>query len=436
MRILHTSDWHLGASYYGQSREKEQRAFLDWLVALIEERAVDALVVAGDVFHQASPGAEAQRLYYGFLARLAGLGGQTQSGGRRKVIVVGGNHDSAQRLDAPRELLGVLDTRVVGGHDAEREAREGSELGDATGVLVPLSGGSGEVELVIAAVPYLHDWHLGVRSFDTPEEQQRDALTRAFAEVYSRLADKAERAFPGVPLVATGHLTCLETRGARPTEEDAIPEEGGIHRVGTLGAMTPAIFDDRYGYVALGHIHRGFAVGRSGRVRYSGTPVQVSAVENPDRREVLLVDLSREGLSVEPVRVPVTRRLLALSGSLPELQAMLASLRVPESEEPPYLCVEARLEAPDPGAAQCLREAAKMGPAVPVLAQLSLTTVRSEDAARDAWDVERPEALTPERALELAWQSRHGGQARPSEEVWQRFRALLEKTRSAEEGTR
>ena len=352
MRILHTSDWHLGLEYFQRSRREEHETFLSWLLGTIEARNVDVLVVAGDVFDSTNPPAEAQHAYYRFLAELSRL--------QRTAVVVGGNHDSPSRLDAPREVLAALSAEVVGGYLAEREG----PLHDPAGVLVPIKrrGAGNEVLGVIAAVPYLHDWKLGVRGFDASAGDQLASLHDAFRGVYARLADKAEAAFPGVPLVATGHLTCLATAGEKPSDEDAVPIE--INRVGTLGAMGPQVFDPRFGYVALGHIHRGFAVDPAQRVWYSGTPVQVGSKEPAGVRRVLLVDLDESGGSVrvEKVSVPVTRRLVTLSGPLEEVVAKLANMTWAESELPPYVVVEALLDKVDLGARERLRTKAPEGP--------------------------------------------------------------------------
>jgi len=107
MKILHTSDWHLGRSLYGKKRYDEFSAFLDWLAETIEEQGIDALLIAGDVFDTSTPSNRAQALYYRFLCRVA-------TSCCRHVVVIAGNHDSPSFLNAPRELLRALDVHVVG----------------------------------------------------------------------------------------------------------------------------------------------------------------------------------------------------------------------------------------------------------------------------------------------------------------------------------
>ena len=115
MKILHTSDWHIGRTLYGRRRYEEFEAFLAWLLATVEREQVAALLIAGDVFDSSTPGIRAQELYYRFLCRVAGSC-------CRHVVAIAGNHDSPSFLEAPRELLRALDVHVVG---AERRQPHG-----------------------------------------------------------------------------------------------------------------------------------------------------------------------------------------------------------------------------------------------------------------------------------------------------------------------
>jgi exonuclease SbcD len=429
MRILHTSDWHIGATFGERSRLDAHAHFLDWLLDAITAHQVDVLVVAGDVFDTSNPPAEALALYYRFLARLAALPAGTASGGRRATVIVGGNHDSPARLDAPREALAALDAHVVGGYDANRD---GQPHATSAGELVALRGASG-VELVVAAVPFLNDWRIGVRGFESTAAEQLDDMHTRFGQVYRELADKAEAAFPGVPLMATGHLTCLPQRGARVSEDDAVPFE--INRVGTLGAMAPTIFDERYRYVALGHIHRGFAVDAEARIRYSGTPLQISAVEGADSRQVLLVDVDARSVERRALPVPARQRLLRLAGPLDSVLERLAALTIREGELPALVTVDLELETPDATAEAKLRSTLEARRDAPFELVGVRATVRRRASDAHGLDVAATlDALTPESAFLHAWRSKHGADASPPEGVMSRLRSLLEQ-RASEEGS-
>jgi exonuclease SbcD len=140
MRILHTSDWHIGRLLFGRKRHEEHEAFLEWLAALLERDRIDVCLIAGDVFDNTTPSNRSQALYYGFLRRAT-------ASGRCRVVVIAGNHDSPTFLDAPRDLLQGLGVYVVGAASAS----------PADQVLVIDDRETGEARLVVLAVPYLRD---------------------------------------------------------------------------------------------------------------------------------------------------------------------------------------------------------------------------------------------------------------------------------------
>jgi exonuclease SbcD len=432
MRILHTSDWHLGHSFHDRTRSEEQAFFLDWMARAVAEHQVDALVVAGDVFDTQNPPGEAQQQYYRFLAKLATSGAPTRSGGPRTVVIVGGNHDSPTRLDAPREVLQALNVRVVGGYDPSREASGG----DAAGALIPLAGAGGQVGLVVAAVPFLSDWRIGVRGMDSSPEDQLQSMHDSFRAVYSRMADRAEAGWSGVPVIATGHLTCLSQRGSKVSAEDAAPME--INRVGTLGSLDPGVFDERFAYVALGHLHRGFPVDSfdqtKARVWYSGTPVQVSTTEKAEDRQALLVDVEGGRASITPLLIPAKRRLLALQGTLEQVRAELAGLALPGGELPPYVTVDVTLEQADAAVHARILEAAQKNRACgPLVVQVRAEVTRRGEAPRVTDLLPRGRDLLPEEAFRFAWKAKHGAESEPSEAVLVRFRHLVEQHASGGE---
>ncbi|MCK5806384.1 MAG: exonuclease subunit SbcD, partial [Lentisphaeria bacterium] len=137
MRVLHTSDWHLGRSLYGRKRYEEFEEFLAWLAEAIQTEQVDALLVAGDIFDTSAPSNRAQELYYRFLCQV----GATPC---RHVVIIGGNHDSPSFLDAPGELLKALSVHVIGGAAASEDDE-----------VIVLRNREDTPELIVCAVPYL-----------------------------------------------------------------------------------------------------------------------------------------------------------------------------------------------------------------------------------------------------------------------------------------
>lgn len=320
MRLLHTSDWHLGIRHGVVSRAPDHDHMLDWLVGQVEEQRIDALILAGDVFDTMQPSADALARYYRFLSRLS----QTGLG---QVVVIGGNHDNASRLEAPADVLRALRVHVVGGITGADDA-----LGRC---VVPLHDRQGTPRAVALAVPFVHEFRLGVRTTDLDHSALRAAFTERFADLYRRLADQARDRWPDLPLVATGHLTL------GPARSEDYPQE--IHQVGKIDGLPATIFDARIQYGALGHIHRSYPVDADRRLWYSGSPIAFSLPEARRPRRMLKVELSADLTAppqVEPLIVPSPRALVELRGDPDTLRREIRGLTWTEPL-PPLLFLRA-----------------------------------------------------------------------------------------------
>ncbi len=398
LTVLHTSDWHLGAPLYGHARGEEHARFLTWLLGALTEHKVDVLVVAGDVFHQATPSADAQEAYFGFLARVAALGTV------RQVVVVAGNHDSPARIDAPGAVLGALRVHVVGEIVGERVER----------CLCPIESDTGEVELVVAAVPFVHEFRLGVRTTGrSPAEVHADLCAR-FRTLYTELADRATQRWPGARLIATGHLTCTGTQpGDYATE---------LHMASSVGALGPDVFDERYEYVALGHIHRAYAVDAQQRVWYAGAPVPVRFDEARTAGQVLLVRLGEER-SVERIDVPCSRRLVKLVGEPDDLIERLQALEL-DGELAPFVHVEAVVERLVPGLAAQLLAALERNPRQPTPLLLAAIQTRARGLSAEPRPTRaRLRELDAEQVFVALHRARRGGD--PEDDLLRLFRRVV-----------
>ncbi len=302
MRVLHTADWHLGQHFLtGQERTTEQQAFLDWLLRLVQEQAIDALVIAGDVFDSQTPSYTAQELYYTFLVKM-------QATGCRDIVVVGGNHDSPTMLNASRQLLRQLRIHVVGGVPT-----------DPTEQIISLRYADGRPGLLVCAVPFLRDRDIRLaRAGETPDERQL-RIRQSIADHYAALADhdlvRGQRALD-VPVLATGHLYAAGGEAREGAERD-------VH-IGGLGLVGAEHFPAAFDYVALGHLHRPQVVGGRAHIRYSGSPVPLSFTEADDKQQVLLLEFKGAGVpAITALPVPVSRRLQRFHGTLDEVEADL-----------------------------------------------------------------------------------------------------------------
>ncbi len=293
IRLLHTSDWHLGVSMETASCEEEQSLFLDWLGRTLWERRIDVLVVAGDVFHRRNPPNSARQMYFRFLRSCRDI--ETL----QAVVIVGGNHDSPSGLEAPAAVLETMKVHVVGTLDAREESLEE--------FLVPIEGPAG-VELVVAAVPYMPDARLGLSAIGLGLDEARQSFAEGFAALYSRLADAAEELSSGAARVATGHLTAAAQEPFRAGDYHT-----PLHSVGGVDTLPSSVFDRRWDYVALGHIHRAMAVDGE-RVWYAGTPVATARTESGPRQVLEVCFEGGERVAHAALEVPRFRPLHVIRG--------------------------------------------------------------------------------------------------------------------------
>jgi exonuclease SbcD len=306
MRILHTSDWHLGQHFMGKSRLAEHQALIDWLLLQVEAHAVDAVLIAGDVFDTGAPPSYARELYSQLVVRLHSAG--------VALLLLGGNHDSVATLGESSALLARLNASVV------------AAVADPVDQLVvlPLRGGQGEAGCIVCAVPFIRPRDvLQSQAGQSAEEKQQSlqaAIQAHYQAVYAaallRQAELMQTLGRKLPLLATGHLT---TVGASSNE--SVRE---IY-VGSLEAFPTAAFPP-VDYVALGHIHKPQKVGGLDHIRYCGSPIALGFDEAKQQKEVLLVDLGADGLSaVTALPVPRFQPLVSVSGNLLTLATAIAA---------------------------------------------------------------------------------------------------------------
>jgi DNA repair protein SbcD/Mre11 len=302
MRVLHTADWHLGASLGPHSRLTEQAHFLRWLAPTITDEKIDLLLVTGDIFDTANPPKEADRLYYEFLATVT-------RDRALQVIILAGNHDSVWHLSAPAELLSALGVRVIGA--APLAEQSAIDLGSC----------------VVVALPFLRE-----RDYTkaTPGETPAEAQARAQRDLisYHETAISTGRALAGTrPLIVTGHLTVL---GATTSDS----ERSAL--VGTIDAVGADLFTGA-DYVALGHLHRPQAVAQRETVRYSGSPLPLSFSEAKDEKSVVIFD-AENGVVLKPrfIPVPVIRGLYRLRGSTEEILTSVEKMTLNEALMAPW----------------------------------------------------------------------------------------------------
>jgi exonuclease SbcD len=282
MRLLHTSDWHIGRSLHGTELLAEQEQVLSGLADVVTAEGVDVVLVAGDVYDRAIPSADATAVLSRVVARLRRAGAA--------VVLTPGNHDSARRLGTFSELL------AVGGLHVRAETRKLDEP-------VLLADEHGEV--AIYGLPFLEPevarFELGLPAARSHEAVLAEAMDRVRADLFLR---------PDTRSVVLAHAF---VGGGQPSESERDISVGGVD-------LVPAAVFDGVDYVALGHLHRPQTL--TPRLRYSGSPLAYSFGEAGQQKQVWLVDLDASGLvDVRPLPLPTPRPLSSLHGDLEELLA-------------------------------------------------------------------------------------------------------------------
>jgi exonuclease SbcD len=285
MKLIHTSDWHLGRFLFGRSRIEEQAAFLNWLTDVVIKERPELLLICGDVFETHTPSNRAQQVYYNFLSRISPF--------CQAVIIIRGNHDSASLLSAPKEVLKTLNIFVVG---------EPSEKPEDD-IFVIKDGD--KPSAIVCAAPYMSDTENMLKRYS-------DMITLAEEKQAEIIADGGMK----VPIVALGHLTAEGLVGDRFERYAALKEEAAA-----LDLIAP-----RVDYFALGHIHSSMAVSGFPHVRYSGSSINMNPMKGAEDKKITSVEFSDGVCDIKEIFIPLFQKILTLEGSLEAVSIELEDL--------------------------------------------------------------------------------------------------------------
>ena len=275
MKIISTSDWHLGNLFHGNDRLPEHRHFLNWLLDQITTRQPDALLVAGDIFDNGNPSAAAQHAYYEFLAEAI------RACQDMTVVITAGNHDSSNRLEAPRPLLERYNVEIRGNvrrtwvPSDDEEGASGSWQTDYDDLIIPIQGRGGD-SIVVLAVPYL-------RSDVVADESYSHGVNRFLRQ----LTDRARQLYPDKPTVMMAHLYAHGTDIADNDASEKI----------IIGGQEEVNIDKWEGhpdYMTCGHIHKRQRVWGTDWARYTGSALPMSFAEKDYRHGVDLLTIGQD----------------------------------------------------------------------------------------------------------------------------------------------
>lgn len=389
MRLLHTSDWHLGQTLHQFERSYEHTQFLSWLLDTLVNEQVDALLIAGDVFDNTNPSAASQTQLYQFLTEA-----------RRRVphlniVMTAGNHDSPGRLEAPAPFLSLFDATVVG------YITRVDEHIDVERLVVPIKHRTGEVAAWCIAMPFL-------RPGDVPRVEGSADPYMAGIELLYRQAFElaAAKRIPGQAILAMGHCHMTGSQVSEDSERRIV--------IGGAEALSVSVFDPSIAYVALGHLHLAQKIGGDATRRYCGSPLPMSFSEVAYPHQVVLIDLNGETVAqTRDIRIPRSVDLLRIPPQptkIKDVEEALKDLELPERPPAqwPYLQVRVLLDQPEPGL-RAQVEAALTGKQVR-LARIETSTAQSAPGtAAPTISVDELNALAPTDYFERLYHHRYNG---------------------------
>ena len=312
MNILHTSDWHIGKRLMDRERLPEQIAALDEIVRICDERAVDLVLVAGDVFDTYMPSAEAEQAFFHAISRIAGE--------RRAVVLISGNHDDGVRLAASAPLAAQEGIYLFGG---------GQEIADCEGGRPVRAVAAGEGYLVVENA---QGERVYINALPYPNEARlkEEKTEESYADKLRRRIERGDAGFTGgMPHILLSHLFVA---GGKVSESERDIDLGGARAV-------PVSLFEGFDYVALGHLHKPQKFG--GNVRYCGSLLQYSFDEREDKQVILLHTQGERILSVEEIGLTAGKRLIRL-----EEKDVLRAAALLKQYEGAYIELTLHLNAP------------------------------------------------------------------------------------------
>lgn len=293
MRILHTSDLHIGKKLYSSDRIEEQKAFLQELSKVCEEEQIDIVLIAGDLFDTFNPSTASMKLLYDSLCDIS-------KGGKRPVVAIAGNHDSADRIDMPDSFSqrnGIFFIGNYGSYQEPIRLNSSVSLEKSASNYLQFRFSKYDYPLQLLVTPFVNEQRLKEK-FNSEQEEQalRDYLQNVWQQTLSSQAKE-----DGVKILMS-HLFVLENENDERTE----PEDENAINIGGASAIYSENIPEEIQYTALGHLHRCQKVGKR-EIWYSGSPLAYSFSEDEQDKYFLIVD-------IEPNEKPIVRKRKIESG--------------------------------------------------------------------------------------------------------------------------
>lgn len=304
MKILHTSDWHLGRTLYSKKeRHGEHTLFLEWLLKTIKENSIDILLIAGDIFDNASPSSTSQKMYYDFLIKV-------KYSGCENVIVVGGNHDSPSFLNAPKDILAALNVSVIGNSSENIEEE-----------IIVIKDKNNNPSIIVCGVPFLRERDISRfaegENYSDRSKRINENIKKHYQEIAELAENKRRELGKAIPIVVTGHLSVV---GGKRNEDDGVRET----YIGNIEAVGSDIFPNTFDYVALGHYHIQSII--KDHIRYCGSPIPMGFGEAGQKKCIYIIDFNN-GKKIESMEIPVFQKLESIIGDKSFIAKRITELR-------------------------------------------------------------------------------------------------------------
>lgn len=285
MKILHTSDWHLGKKLDGYDRTEEQKKFLSDLLNIIENSETDILIVAGDIYDSPNPPIEAEKIYYDFIEKVGNLK-------KCAVIIVAGNHDSGKRMTVTRNIEKNYGVIIF---ENPMEIISEGEYGTAK--VTDSHEGCFNIEInekkaFISVIPYISDVE-AESIIKNIEEDSENISQMSYSEKIGKIYKMKEKYWDNkIPYIAVGHIFVSNIEG---DESEGSLDFGGAYTV----KLSDLPNSD---YTALGHIHKSMKFMKY-KAFYSGSPIEYRVSENRYSKKIFTADVEREKLKIDEIDI-------------------------------------------------------------------------------------------------------------------------------------
>jgi DNA repair protein SbcD/Mre11 len=338
MKIVHTSDWHLGQLFKNRDRTHTHELYLQWQLQYLIDNEIDVLLISGDVFDVANPSSASIKQLYTF------LNNATTALPNLQIIITAGNHDSAAGLERPMPFLENSNITIIGSVPYNNL----TQTYNFNSCIIPLKNKNNNTVAQCLAIPF-------IRYADMPDSNYEQNVNDIYKQGFEFI-----RATSSLPVIAMGHLTVL---GSSANIMDAEAEKAIL--IGGQEGISVSNINAGFAYVALGHIHKAQHLGEHNFIRYSGSPIPLSFTEVNYKHSITVFEIINNNVeNITKVPIPIEPSLIRVPDTFKPLDEVLQAIEalpnITEKQnitQAPFIEVQIILPEPDPFITQKIEEA-------------------------------------------------------------------------------